>query len=250
MRSTDKACHETISRMVKYLLRRTYLLYHSVLHDYDAVSQGHGLGLVVGNIDEGGIYALAKLDYLRTHLVSELCIQVGEGLIHEQHLGLTDYSTAYGHTLALASGKGLGLSLQILRDAKYLRSLIHPPVYLLSAHLSELKGKFHIAPYGHVGIEGIALEYHGNVPVLGGHIIHELSAYIQLSPGYLLQARHHTEGRGLSAARRPYEHHKFSVLYIEAEILDSQDAFLRDLQVVLFISVLLLRIRIYLLYML
>ena len=58
--------------MVEYLLRSADLLDDAVLHNNDAVTQGHCLGLVVGDIDKGGVDALAQLDQLGTHLVAQL----------------------------------------------------------------------------------------------------------------------------------------------------------------------------------
>ena len=81
-------------------------------------SQCHGLCLVVGHVDERGVDPLAQLDDLRPHLVAQLGVQVGERLVHQQDLGLPHDGPANGHPLALAAGEGLGLAVQILRDAR------------------------------------------------------------------------------------------------------------------------------------
>ena len=50
-----KPATNRLARVVEDFLRGAHLLNHAVLHDDDAVAQRHGLGLVMGNIDEGGI---------------------------------------------------------------------------------------------------------------------------------------------------------------------------------------------------
>ena len=104
--------------MVEDLLRSADLLDEAVLHDDDTVAQGHSLGLVVGNVNEGGVDLLTQLDDLSTHLVTQLGIQVGQGLVHQQNLGLTDDCTANGHTLTLTTGQSLGLTAQVLGDVR------------------------------------------------------------------------------------------------------------------------------------
>ena len=90
--------------MVEDVLRRADLLDEAVLHDYDAVAQGHGLGLVVRDVDEGSVDALTQLDDLRTHLVAQLGVQVGERFVHQEDLGAADDGAADGDALPLAAG--------------------------------------------------------------------------------------------------------------------------------------------------
>jgi hypothetical protein len=125
--------------MVEDLLGRADLLDDAVLHDDYAVAQGHGLGLVVGDVDKGGVYPLPQLDELGAHLVAQLGVQVGERLVHQEHLGVADDGAAYGHALALAAGQRLGLAVQILRDAQYLRRLVDLAVYLVLGRLAQLQ---------------------------------------------------------------------------------------------------------------
>ncbi|MCR4871566.1 MAG: ATP-binding cassette domain-containing protein [Atopobiaceae bacterium] len=85
--------------MVEDLLRGADLLNETVLHDDYAVAERHGLGLIVGDVDEGGVDAVTQLDYLSAHLVAELGVEVGKRLVHEEDLGLADYGAANGYAL-------------------------------------------------------------------------------------------------------------------------------------------------------
>ena len=135
LRSADKPGHKDIGRVLKYLLRGADLLDIAVLHDDDAVTQGHSLGLVVGDIDEGCVDALAKLDDLSPHLITELGIQVAERLIHQKDLGIAHDGAADGHALALTAGKRLRFTVQIAGDVQDFGGLPHLLVDLVLGQL-------------------------------------------------------------------------------------------------------------------
>ena len=97
--------------MVEDLLRGGDLLDDAVLHDHDAIAEGHGLGLVVSDVDERALNLVAQLDELGTHLVTKLGVQVGQWLVHQEDLGVTHDGAADSDTLALATRKRLGLTV-------------------------------------------------------------------------------------------------------------------------------------------
>ena len=101
LRRADEAGDEEVGRVVEDLLRRADLLDEAVAHDDDAVAQRHGLDLVMGDIDEGGVDLLAQLDDLRAHLVAELGVEVGELDLENQQTELDghDSKTAEMQTL-------------------------------------------------------------------------------------------------------------------------------------------------------
>ena len=82
------------------------------------VAESHSLGLIVGNVNEGGIELLTEKDYLSAHLVTELGVEVGKRLVHKEHLGMADHGAADGDALALASGEGAGLTHKVLGYAE------------------------------------------------------------------------------------------------------------------------------------
>ena len=97
--------------MLVEVLGRVDLLYDAVLHHDDPGAQGHGLRLVVGNVDDGASQALMELGNLHTHLAPQFRIQVGERLIHEEDLGIPHDGASHGNPLALAAGEGPGLAV-------------------------------------------------------------------------------------------------------------------------------------------
>ena len=231
----DEACHEQVGGVVEHLLRRADLLDEAVLHDNDAVAQRHGLGLVVGHIDKGGVDALAQLDQLGAHLIAQLGVQIAQRLVHQEHGGVTDDGAADGHALALTAGQRLGLAVQILGDIQDLGGLPHLPVDLVLGYLLQLQRECHVLIHGHVGIQGVVLEHHGDVAILRLHIVHQLVADPQLAGGDVLQTGDHPQGGGLAAAGGTHQYDEFLVRDLQTELLDGHYALLGDLEAALFL---------------
>ena len=222
--------------MVEDLLRGGDLLDDAVLHDHDAIAEGHSLGLVVGNVDEGALDLVTQLNELGAHLVTKLGIQVGQRLVHQEDLRAADDGAADGDTLPLAAGQGLGLTVEVLRDVEDLGGLFDLAVDLRLGDLLQLEGEGHVIINGHVGIERVVLEDHGDVAVLRGDVVHELAVDIKFTLGDLFQTGDHAERRGFAAAGRADEDDEFLVLDVEVELLHGDDALLGDLKVVLFLG--------------
>ena len=234
----DEARHEQVGGVVKDLLGRADLLDEAVLHNDDAVTQRHRLRLVVGDVDKRGVDALAQLDDLGAHLVTQLGVQIGQGLVHKEHGGVADDGAADRHALPLTAGECLGLAVEVLGDVQNLSGLPHLSVDLVLGQLFQLQGERHVLVHGHVGIEGVVLEHHGDVPILRLHVVHQLVADPQLAGGDVLQTGDHPQGGGLAAAGGTHQHDELPVGDLQRELLDSHHALVGDLQMVLLLRLL------------
>jgi hypothetical protein len=108
MKFIGGAADETGDELVHRAARRCVsgsvdLLDVAMVHDDDAVAHGHGLDLVVGDVDHGGLQAVVQLGDFCAHLDAELGVEVGEGLVEEEDLGLAHDGAAHGDALALAA---------------------------------------------------------------------------------------------------------------------------------------------------
>jgi hypothetical protein len=75
-------------------LGRTHLLDPAEVHHRDRVGHGHGLLLVVGDVDEGQPdLGLDPLE-LDLHLAAQLEVQRAERLVEQEHLGAVDQARA------------------------------------------------------------------------------------------------------------------------------------------------------------
>ena len=240
LRHADKAGDEDVRGMVEDLLRGGDLLDDAVLHDHDTVTEGHSLGLVVSNINERALDLVAQLNELGTHLVTKLGVQVGQWLVHQEDLGVTHDGAADSDTLALAARKRLGLTVEVLGNAQNLGSRANFAVDLVLGDLLELKRKRHVLVHRHIGVQSIALEHHGDVAVLGRHVVDALAVDEHIARGDVLQAGDHAHRRGLTAARGANEDDELLVVNGEVEVLYSEHTVLGNLEVVLLLLGLLL----------
>ena len=226
--------------MVEDLLRGGDLLDDAVLHDHDTVTEGHSLGLVVSNINERALDLVAQLNELGTHLVTKLGVQVGQWLVHQEDLGVTHDGAADSDTLALAARKRLGLTVEVLGNAQNLGSRANLAVDLVLGDLLELERKRHVLVHRHIGVQSIALEHHGDVAVLGRHVVDALAVDEHIARGNVLQAGDHAHRRGLTAARGANEDDELLIVNGEVEVLYSEHTVLGNLEVVLLLLGLLL----------
>ena len=57
---------------------------------------------------------MAQLDELSTHLVTELGVQIGQRLVHQEDLGVTHDGAADGDALTLTARERLRLTVEVL----------------------------------------------------------------------------------------------------------------------------------------
>ena len=183
---------------------------------------------------------MAQLNELGTHLVTKLGVQVGQRLVHQEDLGVTHDGAADSDTLALAAGERLGLTVEVLGNAQNLGSRANLAVDLVLGNLLELERKCHVLVHRHIGVQSVALEHHGDVAVLGRHVVDTLAVDEHIARGNVLQAGDHAHRRGLTAARGANEDNELLVVNGEVEVLYSEHTVLGNLEVVLLLLGLLL----------
>ena len=112
---------ELIGRLVVEIERRADLLDDAVMHHDDLVGHGHGLDLVVGDVDRGGLQPLMQLLDLGAHLHAQFGVEIGERLVEQKHLRIAHDGAAHGDALALAAGKLARKALEIGRRGRGFR---------------------------------------------------------------------------------------------------------------------------------
>ena len=220
-RRTDEAGDELVGGVVVHLAGGADLLEHAVLEDRDTVTHGEGLGLVVGDVDRGDAQRALERGDLGTGLDTELGVQVGQRLVHEEDLGLAHDGTAHGHTLTLTTGERLGLAVQVLGQAEDLGGLAHALVDLGLGGAGDLQGEAHVVVHGHVRVERVVLEDHGDVTVLGLNV-GDVAVTDEDAAGVdVLQAREHAQGGGLTAAGGANEYEELAIGDLEVESVNT-----------------------------
>ena len=218
MRAADEAGNEHVAGIIVQVLRSVNLLHDTVFHNHDAVAHGHSLGLVVGNVDEGGAQFLVQLDDLGAHCGTQLCVQVGQRLVEQEYSRVTNHSTAQSNTLTLTTGQSLRLTIQQVLDVENASSLTHTLVDFVLRSFAQLQTERHVLVHGHVGIQSVVLEHHRDVAILRGNVVYQTVADVQLTFADLLQTSDHTQGGGFTAAGRTDQDDKLFIFDFQVEI--------------------------------
>ena len=94
---------KTLPRTQVEVLGRSDLLDDALAQDGDPVAEGHGLGLVVRDIDGRRVQPALQVGDLTAHLDPQLGVEVGERLVEQERGGLAHDGTSHGDALALAA---------------------------------------------------------------------------------------------------------------------------------------------------
>ena len=138
----DKVGHKEVRRVMVDLQRRLILLENAVIDEADLRGEGHGLHLVVRNVDEGGAGLNVQALEFVAHFKAELRVQVRERLVHEQNRGLRGESPCDGNTLLLAAGELGGVALHEHTDFDDAADAADGEVDFLLRELSHLRDDF------------------------------------------------------------------------------------------------------------
>ena len=94
-------------------------------------------------------------------------------------------------------------------------------VDLVLRGLAQLQTESDVLVDGHVGVQSVALEDHGDIAVFRGDVVDQTAADVHFALGNLLQASDHTQGGGLAAARGADQDDKFLVFNVQVEVGNS-----------------------------
>ena len=141
-RVADKVGHKEVRRVMVDLQRCLILLENAVIDEADLRGEGHGLHLVVRDVDKGGAgFDVQALQFI-AHLEPELRVQVRERLVHEQNRGLRGESPCNRNTLLLAAGELGGVALHEHTDFDDAADAADGEVDFLLRELSHLRDDF------------------------------------------------------------------------------------------------------------
>ena len=106
-------------------------------------------------------------------------------------------------------------------DVENFGRLDHTLINLVLGQPAQLEGESHVFVNRHVGVEGIILKNHRNVPILRRDVVDDPIPNPNLPPGNLLQPRDHPKSSRFPAAGWPDQHDKFLIGYGKVHRIDS-----------------------------
>jgi hypothetical protein len=110
-----------------------------------------------------------------------------------------------------SSGELARVTLQVLHQPENVGGHFDALADLGAALAGEFHREGHIIEHGHVRVERVILEHHGDVAFLRRHLVDHAPADFDLAARDFLQARDHAQQRRLAATRRPDQHAEFAV---------------------------------------
>src|SRR3972149_11267142 len=103
-----------------------------------------------------------------------------------------------------------------------LGAVFAPPVDVRLGDLPKLEPEGHVVPDAHMRVQGVALEDHRDVTILGGHVVDDAIADEDGALGDLLKPGDHAQAGGLAAPGRADEDHELSVQDLEGDVADGE----------------------------
>ena len=208
------------------LLGGADLLDAAVAHHGDAVPQAHGLVEVVGDEQDRLAELALQVDELVLHLPADERVERGEGLVHEQDVGLGGQGPGQAHALAHPSGELAGLVAAPALQAHHGQGLLGPALALGAPHSLDLQAVGGVLPHRPVRQEGEVLEDHGHA--LAAQLAQlRLRDVRQVLPveGHAAgrdgqQAVDHADEGGLPGARQAHDHEDLALVDIEGGVDD------------------------------
>ena len=224
-RRADEPGDEEVDRLLVELARRRDLLEDALAQHADPVAEGHGLGLVVGDVDRRDAEPALQARDLGAHLPAQLGVEVRQRLVEQERVGLRGRSR--GPSPRAGAGHRRG-SPACARGARCSSSMSAASLTRRwtssSGDLGQAQRERDVLEDGQVRVERVVLEHHRQVAVARRLVVDPLAADEHVAGGDVLQPDDHPQQRRLPAAGRPDEDHELAVGDVEADVVHGGEA--------------------------
>ena len=166
---------------------------------------------------------------LGAHLDAQVGVEVRERLVHKENGGLPHERPAHGDALPLAAGELAGLARDDLREPEHLGRLASLALALALRDASHPQSERDVLEHAQMRVEGVVLEDHGDVPILGREVVYDLAVEANRSRRHVLETGDHSERRRLAAPRRADEDDELALVDEEVERTHGLHAVFEDL---------------------
>ncbi|CPK71638.1 Uncharacterised protein [Bordetella pertussis] len=185
-----------------------------------AVGGGHGLFLVVGDEDGGDAQPPLQRQQVLAHLHPQLLVQVGQGLVQQQHLRLDDDGARQRHALLLATGQLVGTAPpEVGQTHEFERGGdLVADLGARQAPLDQAEGN--VVPHRHVRPQRIVLEHHADIAVPGRRGADVAAVDQQLPMALPVEAGDQAQQGGFARSRRAEQGEEFAGLDMDADVLE------------------------------
>ena len=177
----------------------------------------------MGDIKGGDAQPFLKGPELVPHALPQLGVQVGQGLVKQQHAGLNDHGAGQGHPLLLSAGELVGEPALHTGQLHQLHDGVGAADHLILGDLGHFQTVGHVLPDVQMGEQSVALEHHGDAPLVGGDLGNIPLTDKHAAAGGVLKAGDHPQRGGFAAAGRAQQRHHLAVLDVQGDVVHSHE---------------------------
>jgi hypothetical protein len=163
------------------------------------------------------------LEDFRAHLHAQMRIEVGQGLVEQEHGGIAHDGAPERDALALAARELSRAPFQERLDIEHRRGVANAPVDLVVGQFAPAQPERHVVVHRHVRIEAVVLEHHRDVPIADIDIIDAHVVETELAGAHVLQPGNDAQQRRLARAGRTDEHDELVVADVEVAVVQHRD---------------------------
>jgi len=147
-------------------------------------------------------------------------VQVGQGLVEQEHLGPVGDRPGQGDPLLLAAGQLAGPALHGRLQLQAGPGFGGGAVALGLGHPLDLERVGDVVGHRHVRVQGVVLEHHGHVPAARGDPGHVAAADLDGAGGRGLEPGDGAQQGGLAAAGRAEQGEELPVVDAQVQAVD------------------------------
>jgi len=141
-----------------------------VIEHPDQVGQREGLGLVVGDVHRGGAAVAGQGGDLDPEPLAQVGVEIGQRLVEQQQAGPGHHGASQRDPLLLAAGELVGIAGCQCAEPDPLENLVGAAGGFGARQAAAAKRVADVAQHTQVWPQGVVLEHHGEVAVLGGEV--------------------------------------------------------------------------------
>ncbi len=142
---------------------------------------------------------MQALDF-NAHLGAKLGIEIRQRLIEQEGRRIAHHGAADGDALALATGQRCRATVEIGFQPQRLAGFLNALVLLGFRQLRRVEPETDVLAHGHMRIDRIVLEHHGDVALFGVTFIDDFTADLEMTARNILKPCNHAQGGGLATA--------------------------------------------------
>ncbi len=226
-----EAGHKGIGRLVVQRHRRAHLLQHALVQHGHAVGRGHGFFLVVRDEDGRQPQAALHGQQLLAHLHAQRLVQVGQGLVQQQHLRLDHQRARQRHPLLLPARELVGHALAVAGQVHQRQGFVHPAAYLGRRHAPLHQAEGHVVAHAQVRPQCVVLEHHAHLALPGLQRADVAPVDQQLPVLVPRKAGNRPQQGALARTRRPQQGKKLAWRDVQAHALEHCRGAVGEMQV-------------------